>query len=97
MWISIKRILPYIINRLGLEKQIEIGQVCSLWSDLVIRIYGQNYKDKSKPLYLKNKTLFISCPNSVWANEFQLRQEEISKEINQRLGQQKIEKVRFIY
>ena len=97
MWTPIKKILPYLINRLGLKREIEINKIFSLWPDLVVKICGQNYKEKLKPLYFKNRTLFISCPDSIWANELQLRQEELLRKINQHFNQKKIEKLKFVY
>lgn len=88
MWISIKKILPSIINRLGLKKQMEI--------DKIIKLYPKNYQDKLKPLYFRNKTLFISCPDSIWANELQLKQEEILGKINQHF-ETKVERIKFVY
>ena len=77
-----KNIIPSVARRLNLEKQTEEQKVCFLWLSVVSQIYGPEYHDKFKPLYLRNKTLFVVCPNSVWVNELQAKSRDLAEKIN---------------
>jgi len=54
-------------------------------------------KVKVEPLYFKKGILTISCPDSVWANELKLRQNEIKEKLNEALKEKRIEKLKYVY
>jgi predicted nucleic acid-binding Zn ribbon protein len=49
-----------------------------------------------KPLYVKNRTLTVTCASSVAAQEIRLRQAEIVEQINTRLGVSEVDRVRYL-
>jgi len=50
----------------------------------------------TRPLFLKNRTLTISCSNSVAAQEVSQHQQEIVEKINLKLGKNEVDRVRYL-
>lgn len=50
----------------------------------------------TRPLFLKNRTLTISCSNSTAAQEISQHQQEIVEKINAKLGKNEIDRVRYL-
>ncbi len=50
----------------------------------------------ARPLFLKNRTLTITCSNSATAQEVALHQQEIVTKINDKLGKNEIDRVRYL-
>lgn len=97
MWISLKSLIPTAASRLNMKKQVGEGEICVLWSRMAVRLLGKQSEERFKPVAFKNKTLFIKCPSSVWANELQMRQRELVEKLNQSAGVIKVEKINFIF
>lgn len=112
MFTAIKQIIPFVASRLKIQPELEIKEVLSFWPDLVSGFFGGKekltdasggeessckVKNKIRPLFIKNKTLFIECPNSVWAGELQARKENIIEKINQRMRNKKVEKIKLVF
>lgn len=95
MWTRLKNIIPLVASRLNLEKQTKEQQIYSLWPLIISRVYGTEYGDRFKPVQFRNKVLFITCPNSVWVNELQMKSEELTKKINQEIGFPAVERIKF--
>jgi hypothetical protein len=50
----------------------------------------------AKPLYLKNRTLTISCSNMKIAQEISLNQAKLVDQINVRLGKNEVDRIRYL-
>lgn len=50
----------------------------------------------TRPLFLKNRTLTISCSNSMAAQEISQHQQEIVDKINAKLGKNEVDRVRYL-
>lgn len=57
--------------------------------------YGKKGSNILKPHFLKNKKLFISSGNSVWANEVWINRGELIKKINQELGSKEVTEIKI--
>lgn len=112
MFTSIKKLLPFVASRLKVQPEMEIKEIISFWPDLMAGFFGEKEKlysasggvesfckatNKIRPLFIKNKTLFIECPNPIWAGELQARSEKIIERVNQRMRKKKIERVKFVF
>ncbi|PIR02817.1 MAG: hypothetical protein COT61_04360 [Candidatus Portnoybacteria bacterium CG09_land_8_20_14_0_10_44_13] len=95
MWTRLKNIIPLVTSRLNLEKQSEEQRIYLLWSSTISRAYGAEYRDRFKPTNFRNKTLFVTCPNSVWVNELQMKSGELAGKINQEIGFSAVERIKF--
>jgi len=50
----------------------------------------------ARPLFLKNRTLTITCSDSATAQEIAQHQQEIVAKINDKLGKNEIDRVRYL-
>ncbi|MBT4121197.1 MAG: DUF721 domain-containing protein [Candidatus Magasanikbacteria bacterium] len=58
-------------------------------------VLGETSK-KIDPLFLKNRTLTVTCANSEIARELREAQEEIVVEINKMLDQDEVDRIRYL-
>ncbi len=78
------------------KKQLESVEVVAV-AELVLReLCAANLAEASKPWFLKNRTLTISCASSVIAQEIRLNQAEIVQKINEKLGKDKVDRIRYL-
>jgi predicted nucleic acid-binding Zn ribbon protein len=96
VWAAIKKILPFNINKLGLGQILEFNEICVNWDKIMDNFFSPDFKNKSKPISLKNKILVVDCLSSVWASELQLKQPKIIEEINKKFNKGLVEKIKFI-
>lgn len=96
MWTAIKKILPFNVRKLGLGQVLELNEVCSSWDRMLENLFGEGFKNKARPVSLKDKTLTVDCMNSVWAGELQIKQLKIIQRINSIFGKELVKKIRFI-
>lgn len=90
MWFSLKKILPFTINKLGIKGKIDAHRIFQVWSELM----NKKYPDKTKPLSFQRGFLIVGCKNSVLAAELRLQQENILKDINKQTTL--VKKIKFI-
>ena len=95
MFTKANNLLSLTITRNGIARQIEAARICALWKIAVKEKFSEQASKKSRAIYFKNKTLTIAVFGSTWAQEFQLRQNEIAEEINRKLGRNIIERIKF--
>src|SRR3989338_9937430 len=79
-----------------LQKQLEASFVIETAVQIFEELFGMESKKFVKPLFLKNRTLTISCTNSVFAQEIRLRQNEILEKINLKLGDKEVDRIRYL-
>lgn len=96
MWVAIKRILPFTINKLGLGSWLEFSQLSLNWDKILTESFSESCRNKAKPISLKNKVLMVDCLNSAWASEFQLKQEKIINQINYSFHKEIVKEIKFI-
>jgi len=96
MWIEIKKILPFAINKLRLGNWLEFNQLSLNWDKILSASFGDNWKNKAKPISLKDKILIVDCLNSSWASEFQLKKEKIINQINHFFCREIVKEIKFI-
>ncbi len=95
MFVKADNLLSRAIIKNGLSRQVEAVRICDFWEKAIKEKFSDDASRKSKAIYFNNKTLVVAVLSSVWAQEFQLHQYEIIKEINKRMGKVVVERVRF--
>lgn len=78
------------------KKQVETGQLVEFAQDVLEEIFGEKNAQMAKPLFLKNRTLTITCLNSLIAQEIRLHQQEIVDKINNKLGKKEVDRIRYL-
>jgi hypothetical protein len=93
---SIKNLLGDSIKKAGISDQVEASVVCEEFDKIAVEILGDQVKDKLRALYVKNQTLTIAVMSSVMGQEIKLHEHEILEKLNQKTGQNKVERLRFL-
>ena len=92
MWTSIRDVLPFTINKLGIKKDIDKIKICKVAEKKIKEMYSY----RIKVLNFKNGNLIVQCDNYTLANELYLNQKKIIKSINSDLKEEKIKQIRFV-
>ena len=85
--------LQQTLRRLGLEQKMINYQFCLNWSAIV----GEELSELCQPESIKQNTLFVTVPSSIWAQELSMQSELILGRLKPYLNPgQQIDQVRFI-
>lgn len=79
-----------------LKKQLESTQLVEIATKVLGEILSKELSSSAKPLFLKNRTLTVSCGNSAVAQEIRLYQTQIVEKINQELGKNEVDRIRYL-
>lgn len=80
----------------ALKKQLEGAEIVEIAESVLVDIFGSDHAKHAKPLFLKNRTITISCTSSAMAQEIRLNQAEIVKQINKKLGSSEVDRIRYL-
>ena len=78
-----------------IQRQIEASEVVGYAEAVFEEMFSVESKHV-KPLFLKNRTLTITCASSVIAQEIRLNQGVIVEKINQKLGKNEVDRIRYL-
>ena len=96
MFYNLKSLLPKSIKRAGIAKELKNKQIIDFFN-LAKKIFLKaELADRIKPMYLRNKILYIASLSSVAAERLEPRQAEIISEINKKFGPGTVKKIKFI-
>jgi predicted nucleic acid-binding Zn ribbon protein len=73
-------ILREALRGLGVEERVESAKLGSCWAEIV----GETVASKSRPLDLRDGTLFVEAENNVWMQEISFHRERIIARIRKR-------------
>lgn len=59
-------------------------------------MFGAEQASHAKPLFLKNRTVTITCSTSAIAQEIRLNQQTIVDKINEKLGKKEVDRIRYL-
>ena len=79
-----------------LKKQLEASGIVEIAQGVLAEMFGQEQAKHTKPLFLKNRTLTISCTSSAVAQEVRLNQLSIVEKINEKLGTNEVDRIRYL-
>lgn len=79
-----------------LKKQIASGNVVVLATEVFDRILGESFSQYGKVLFLKNRTLTITCRNNALAQEIRMAQLRIVDALNEKLGESLVDRIRYL-
>lgn len=79
-----------------LKKQVEAAEVVGYAEEVLLDLFGEELGKEAKPLYLKNRTLTITCSSSAIAQEIRLNQADIVEKINDKLGKKEVDRIRYL-
>jgi predicted nucleic acid-binding Zn ribbon protein len=79
-----------------LKRQVETSEVVDLAKEVITELLGADIASHIRPLFLKNRTLTVSCGSGAVAQEIRLRQLEIVAKINEKIGRTEVDRVRYL-
>jgi len=79
-----------------LKKQLEDSQVVEEAKVVLSNLFGEELALATNPLFVKNRTLTISCASSAMAQEIRLNQTKIVEELNKKLGRNEVDRIRYL-
>lgn len=85
-----------VTDKGNLQQQVDAAQVLELATEVLAEIFGPEQSQNAKPLYLKNRTLTITCGSSAIAQEIRLNQGPIVEKINKKLGKKEVDRLRYL-
>ncbi len=88
---NIANLLNNYIKNKDLAKKINHHKLFSYWASIV----GNDIALHAKPKMLRNKVLYVSAANPVWATELGMMSQEIIKKINDFLADEVVKELRI--
>lgn len=80
----------------GLKQQVDASEAVIVAEAVFLEHFGKELAVHAKPLFLKNRTLTVSCSSSTMANEIRLNQAILVEKINTALGEQEVDRIRYL-
>src|SRR4030067_220495 len=96
MFVKISDLLNKNIKKSGASEQVSAIDVLNEFNRIIEERYAKSLKDRVKPLYIKNKTLTVSCDNQTTASELNLCEKNITQEQNKEKKDPPVQTIRFL-
>lgn len=79
------------------SQNINTGQIATdAASSVFLDMYGNENTQFIKPLFLKNRTMTVACSSSTIAQDIRLNQAKIVEKINEILGTNEVDRIRYL-
>lgn len=85
-------VLQGILEKHGVDKQIERIGVLELWPEIV----GPQLAEVTRAKGVDEAVLFVEVRSSAWLSELSMMKEEFLERVNARLGDVEIERIVFV-
>lgn len=83
-------------TQMTLQKQVLAARVVEEAESVFRDFFGPEVARSIKPLYLKNRTLTVTCSQSAVAQEIRLNQPALVQKINIKLGGSEVDRIRYL-
>jgi len=84
-------ILKSYCNREGLNRRMTEQRLLDVWEEAV----GEGVAQRTEPIRIKNRVLFLKVTNSVWMQQLQFMKELIIKKLHEKTGVDFLQDIRF--
>lgn len=78
-----------------MARQLESADAIEAGETVLHQMFG-DLANQAKPLFLKNRTLTVSCASSAIAQEIRVNQVKIVENINLKLGKNEVDRIRYL-
>ena len=89
---QIASVLQGVLEKHGVDKQIERLGVLDLWPEIV----GLQLAEVTKVKGLDDAALFVEVRSSAWLTELSMMKDVFLERVNERLGEAPIERIVFV-
>jgi len=79
-----------------LQNQVDASEAIDIATAVFLELFGEEMAGEAKPLFLKNRTLTVSCTSTTMANEIRLNQAKIVGAINKKMGKSEVDRIRYL-
>lgn len=79
-----------------LKDQVDASAAVLYAEEVFADLFPSDLAKHAKPLFLKNRTLTVTCSSSALAQEIRLHQGKIVAAINKKLGEKQIDRIRYL-
>ncbi|NCO05135.1 MAG: DUF721 domain-containing protein [Candidatus Magasanikbacteria bacterium] len=79
-----------------LKKQVEAAQIVEYATAVFEDMFPPELAKHAKPLFLKNRTLTVTCSSSTLAQEIRVNQTQIVEKLNEKLGKNEVDRIRYL-
>jgi len=86
---KISEIIDEYLNSSGLKQKLRKARVLNHWEELM----GKSVANRTKSLYIKNRTLFVYLSSSVLRNELLMMRQQIIDAVNKHAGESIIDEI----
>lgn len=92
---TMKHLLTQSVQRAGVAASVDATRVVSAAERVLGAIFTPAVAAHMKPLYLKNRTLTVSCSSTTVAQELKLRESDILAKLTETLGVSLVDRLRY--
>jgi len=83
-------------NNSSKEDQSEVDPIIEITESVLAEIFGEEEALYAKPLFLKNRTLTVTCSSADMATKIRENQKKIVSKINDKLGEKQVDRIRYL-
>lgn len=84
------------VGNKSIQKSVDASMVINAAEEVFKDMFGEEQAFHANPQFLKNRTLTVTCTSSIMAQEIRLKQKKIVKNINDKLGKDKVDRIRYL-
>ena len=89
---KIDKILPIVLKAAGLEERLKGAGAISLWPEVV----GDKVASVTRAVKLEKGVLHVQVGHSAWMQELHFMEKKLVRELNARVPEAEIKRIRFI-
>lgn len=86
--------LPNAIAKYNMGRETRAALICERFRNLAPTVIGKEAMDHIKPKCFKGGTLYISVPNSMWAQQVYVHRHDLIMKLNLNLEKNWVEDIR---
>jgi len=87
----VKNLIYRYFQKLGLEQPFLENMALYYWKEAV----GETIAQHTEPIRVENGIVFVKVDNDVWRQELQFLKKEIIDKLNETVGKQTIQEIKF--
>lgn len=81
-FIHFSELIPRALNKYKVTRQARAAKICQRFRDLAPSVIGDEAPIYIKPKFFKGNTLYISVPDSVWAQRIYVHRHDLIMKLN---------------
>jgi len=96
MLFDLKNLLNSSVNRAGIGAHVGAVNAVNAAGEVIGLLFHAELSSKMTPQYIKNGALAIKFASPISAQEFRFKEEDFIREINKKLGAEKVKRIKYL-